>query len=343
MQLKKLQSLVLIVIAAALTPSARGAITYTGGQYSQDFNSLGTSGTLGWANDSTLPGWSLFRRPANSPAPITSITGGTGSSNAGAFYSFGSDGDRALGGLGSGGTYFGSPGTNTVAGWMAVSFSNATADTIDNVSVEFDGEQWRNGGNASPQTMIFEYGFGSSFADVVTWTAPGGTFDFVSPIATTSAGALDGNASENRTVDLGGDLLGIGWTSGSTLWMRWIEHNDAGNDHGLAVDDFSFSAQTVVEPVENADFDGDGDVDGRDFLIWQQGYGSVGTPAPLELGNANNDNIVDGLDLEIWQNQYLAGPMVATGTVPEPSSLAIASVVIALAASSRKAKNIVQV
>ena len=38
--------------------------------------------------------------------------------------------------------------------------------------------------------------------------------------------------------------------------------------------------------------DGDGDVDGRDFLIWQRG----GSPAPISTG-----------DLADWQSNYGAG------------------------------------
>jgi hypothetical protein len=63
---------------------------------------------------------------------------------------------------------------------------------------------------------------------------------------------------------------------------------------------------TVVE--ENADFDVDGDVDGRDFLIWQRGYTLSGNALPGE-GDANGDGDVNGTDLAIWQDQY--------GTVPE--------------------------
>jgi CSLREA domain-containing protein len=60
----------------------------------------------------------------------------------------------------------------------------------------------------------------------------------------------------------------------------------------------------------SADFDGDGDIDGRDFLLWQRGYG---TPAPTAVksnGDADNDLDVDGADLGVWQLEY--------GTVPAP-------------------------
>jgi len=40
---------------------------------------------------------------------------------------------------------------------------------------------------------------------------------------------------------VGGDLRGLGWAPGATLWLRWVELNDVGNDHGLAIDDVSIT------------------------------------------------------------------------------------------------------
>ena len=58
----------------------------------------------------------------------------------------------------------------------------------------------------------------------------------------------------------------------------------------------------VTNAVPTADFDGDGDVDGRDFLAWQRGFGA--SSPTLSDGDANGDAMVDGNDLEIWQSQY---------------------------------------
>ncbi len=309
-----------LTAALSYASSTEAAINYSGDAYSQNFDSLAGSGSIAWTNDSTLSGWSLFRRPAPGTA-ITSITGGAGSSNAGAFYSFGlGDGDQALGGVGSGGTYWGSPSTGNVAGWMAVALTNGTGSSIDAFTLNFDGEQWRDGGNTNTQNMVLEYGFGSSFDSISAWTAPGGNFDFVSPSTTGPAGARDGNDPANRVADLGGEITGINWTSGDTLWLRWIEDNNTGNDHGLAIDNFELSTETVVEPpVDNADFDGDGDIDGRDFLTWQRGFG---TGVLLQEGDANGDSTVDGLDLDVWQTQYGTTPgLAAVSAVPEPSAI----------------------
>jgi len=69
------------------------------------------------------------------------------------------------------------------------------------------------------------------------------------------------------------------------------------------------------------DFDGDGDVDGNDFLTWQRGLGSM----------------FDASDLADWKANFGAGAAVAaTGGVPEPSSGMLLTFVLAAAAASRR-------
>jgi hypothetical protein len=189
----------------------------------------------------------LYRQPATG-TDITSYAAGTGSSTTGSFYSFGASGsnERALGGVGAGAAYFGSPAAGAVAGWIAVGFSNNTGRNLTQFSVTYAGEQWRDSGATAAQTMRFEYGWGSTFASVSTWIAPGGNFDWASPVVSGSAGTVDGN-SAGRVPGRGGLISGFSWVSGDTLWLRWVEVNDPGNDHGLAIDDFSFTA--VPEPL----------------------------------------------------------------------------------------------
>jgi hypothetical protein len=64
---------------------------------------------------------------------------------------------------------------------------------------------------------------------------------------------------------------------------------------------------------QSADFDLDGDVDGRDFLAWQRGFGTPAPTAVKSQGDSDNDLDVDGADLGVWQGQYgtVPGPLVA--------------------------------
>ena len=247
--MKKTLALIIPLLVAANSSVASISITDST-LHLENFDSLASTGSgVAWVNDSTLAGWSLFRQPAPGTA-ITTYTTGAGAATTGSFYSFGSASstERAFGGVASGGAYFGSPASATVAGWIAVSLVNNSGSAIDSVSIQYDGEQWRDGGNATPvsQTMVLEWGIGSLFTAVGSWTAAGSGFNFTSPVYTATAAAVDGNVA-GKVAGIGGTISSMTWNNGDTLWIRWIENNDAGNDHGLALDNFQFAA-VVPEP-----------------------------------------------------------------------------------------------
>ena len=267
--MRSIMAVTVLLLGISSRPAASAlvvdSVSYS---YSQgfDFNPASPyNGDEIWLNDFTLAGWSLYRvsSPTDpTPVPMIRYFVDNGSSGAGHFYAFGASGsnERALGGVGNGS--FGDAATTTsvnndaIAGWMAVSFMNNTGSILEQFTVKYDGEQWRDGGNnfppevvPYPQTMVFQYGFGSTFGAVSNWISPGGSFDFTSPVFTANQGAIDGNEPVNRTANLGGTITGLSdWVPGQTLWLRWIERNDNVVDHGLAIDDFSFSVTAVPEP-----------------------------------------------------------------------------------------------
>jgi hypothetical protein len=103
----------------------------------------------------------------------------------------------------------------------------------------------------------------------------------------------------------------VGYNPGSILLT-----NNQGSNSSLSV---------LINPdaqLDEADFDGDGDRDGADFLTWQKNFG-VGTLQ--SQGDAQNNGNVDGLDLKVWQSQFgtLAPSLAATTAVPELSSLVL--------------------
>lgn len=242
-----------VIAAAALAAAAPAhadiAVGSSSFTYSQSFDTLAATGTANvWANDSTLAGWSLFN---SANAAITSYVGENGASNTGAFRSFGATGstDRALGSVASGGAYFGSPANGALAGSIAVAFTNTSGAALSGFTVGYTGEQWRNGGNTTAQSLVMQYGFGSSFA-TVTWATPGAGYDVTSIINTATAAAVDGNAA-GLIGSLGG-TINTTWAAGDTLWVRFADNNDLGNDHGLAVDNFTLAVTAVPEPQSYA-------------------------------------------------------------------------------------------
>jgi hypothetical protein len=83
-----------------------------------------------------------------------------------------------------------------------------------------------------------------------------------------------------------------------------------------------FSFDIVIPFVPSgADFDGDGKVTGRDFLVWQRGD----SPNPLSSE-----------DLQLWQNQYGTSPLTATQAVPEPTTVLIFGMALLAAATTRR-------
>ncbi|MCC7086662.1 MAG: dockerin type I repeat-containing protein [Pirellulales bacterium] len=72
------------------------------------------------------------------------------------------------------------------------------------------------------------------------------------------------------------------------------------------------------------DFNGDGNVDGADFVAWQTHFPTA-SGASLADGDANGDGAVDGADFVIWQTSF-PYPESSPGVspVPEPNAIALA-------------------
>jgi hypothetical protein len=68
------------------------------------------------------------------------------------------------------------------------------------------------------------------------------------------------------------------------------------------------------------DFDGDGDVDGADFVAWQTNY-PLNNGATKQQGDSDDDGDVDGVDFAAWQNGFPTSPSPGTTVVPEPATI----------------------
>lgn len=79
----------------------------------------------------------------------------------------------------------------------------------------------------------------------------------------------------------------------------------------------SVASAVVTQP---GDFDGDGDADGNDLLVWQRTFGSSGAGLAAD---GNNDGVVNSLDLAILKSHYgqsLGSVATAVAAVPEPAA-----------------------
>ncbi|MCH2113943.1 MAG: hypothetical protein MK171_03385 [Pirellulales bacterium] len=89
------------------------------------------------------------------------------------------------------------------------------------------------------------------------------------------------------------------------------------------------SAEFVLPPdPNNGDFDGDGDYDGADFLVWQGGYG-LSSGAMGTDGDADADGNVDGDDYLAWWANFSSPAAFlsqSSTTIPEPSTILLVAV-----------------
>ena len=213
--------------------------------YTQDFNTLATSGTANaWADNTTIPGW--FAQFSAVPTNPTTYRADSGNNNAGAIYSWGTGTatERALGSVGS----------NTTGDiFWAVRLINNTGSTIASLDISFVGEQWRAGGctplPCTPAAQTADLQYQVANAGVITDANAPTTgwldhdaLDFTSPVTGTStAAALDGNAAANRTAL--SSTITVTVNPGQEVWLRWRDVNHANNDHGLSIDEFSVTPQ----------------------------------------------------------------------------------------------------
>jgi beta-glucanase (GH16 family) len=108
------------------------------------------------------------------------------------------------------------------------------------------------------------------------------------------------------------------------------------NNQGGAVhlDDVKFMNLNLAA---GADFNLDGEVNGEDLAMWQQGYGMT-TGATRDHGDADGDGDVDGRDYMAWQQQVTtAEPLssVEAVSVPEPTAAWAAAMMLVHSLLSR--------
>ena len=201
--------------------SAQVSITSTAVPYTQNFNTLITSGT-----SSVLPaGWKLLETGTNANTTLAADAGATATGNT---YSYGTGTatDRAFGGLLSG----------SLTPVIGVQITNNTGSTITSLTISYTGEEWRLGTAARADQLDFQYSLSATSLSTGTWT-DFNALDFITP-ATTTTGAKDGNATANRTAK-SSIITGLSISNGSTFWLRWNDFDASGADDGLAIDDFS--------------------------------------------------------------------------------------------------------
>jgi len=218
----------LALVAAVLCgcPVSHAAVTYSGGTYTQDFDTLAvgpTGNTNPWTDDVTIVGWYAL----DGTTPSTTYKAQNGNDAHHYLTSAGANGstDRALGAM-----------SWSPQHTWGVRLTNATGGTLDSFTLTYAGEEWRDQGTGD---VLFSYSTDATSLQSGTWTAES-DLNFVPPHKSPPPYALDGNDPANRVVLTKTVEIPGGWANGTDLWLRWV----MGPSNGalLAIDDLSFSA-----------------------------------------------------------------------------------------------------
>jgi hypothetical protein len=141
-----------------------------------------------------------------------------------------------------------------------------------------------------------------------------GTSSFLSEVTSTIATATSAN-------DVWSDhaLSAVAPAGAVEARLSFVFTQAAANGAGaIHIDNVSFKDLNVPDV---ADANGDGKVDGADFLLWQRKAGVADPSGPAD-GDFNFDGAVDQKDYDVWKQQSGAAAPAkpASAAVPEPSA-----------------------
>jgi hypothetical protein len=139
----------------------------------------------------------------------------------------------------------------------------------------------------------------------------------------------------------------------ATQFGPWLRLRGETTPPPGSADMFEYKLSAVARQTPFADFNDNDQVDGGDLTKWTGGFGTTpGGTSSLQSGDSNGDNLVDGTDFLTWQRQLgeappiaaldaamdaaLASLTVSVAAVPEPGSIALAGIGMALIAAVRR-------
>jgi serralysin len=197
--------------------------------YTQAFDVGSSTGT--WTDNTTLVGWYAALSNATAVTPHTAYTASSGGGTTSTLlYALGSSGssERSLGA---------SPSlVNSLL--LGLRLVNGTEQTIDALSVSYDGEQWRKNAGALSKISVSYQIFpasGGSLSTLDGWMdVPALTF--INPVVDAGIGAIDGNNATNRIAGISALVDALNLQPDDELWFKWIVSKISGDNIALSVD-----------------------------------------------------------------------------------------------------------
>jgi hypothetical protein len=125
----------------------------------------------------------------------------------------------------------------------------------------------------------------------------------------------------------------------ATLEFRILDGMGNGIESAVRFDNVEL---VIQPPAPDADFNGDGFVNGSDFLAWQRGLGTFVSATP-SMGDADSDNNVAADDLAIWRGQFgAATASVAAVGIADEELVALGYVITRPALLASQPKRVVR-
>lgn len=239
-----------MLLSGMCAGSAHAAIAVTGLEtvYSQDFNTLPSSGTnLTWVNNSTVPGWyrnygGSIAEPARDVSVQAEDVNGSGVVGQSGFINAGLNGKpdrsvvlRAL---------------YTKQSATGVVLQNRSGKTAAGFSAGYTGEQWRRA-TAAASSLYFEYAVVPSVSEARLDIQAGNlpwirvdALEFTSPEVGASSG-LNGTKKIFQKV-IKPATVNVQIADGDYLVVRWLM-DDPVNHHALGIDDVQITLKQAAE------------------------------------------------------------------------------------------------
>ncbi|HEX3717620.1 MAG TPA: lamin tail domain-containing protein [Verrucomicrobiae bacterium] len=215
------------VVINGVTYSVANPLNFAAPVLSSDLGGLGLS--------ATMSGW--FGTAADS----MKVGASAGDQSTGGIISFGATSDtqtnRALGLLAT---------SSTGPTAFGLSFLNETTNTINEMSVSFIGELWRQ--QPSGKTLSFSYYIDLTGTNAFSTNATMPLHNLDVNFLTGSYSPEDGTQPANQVALSVSNEPITSWPPGAAVWLVWQMTNSSGNSQGLAIDNFAFSANSTLQP-----------------------------------------------------------------------------------------------
>jgi hypothetical protein len=237
----------------------------------------------------------------------------------------------------------------TEPGWTgldALETGSGSTVVIDGITFEVfsaDGARVRlSGGLPNPNSLMADFVFDDGDGQAVglrfgsfanqgtlaagTWRVEMWIFDATTTVGTqtvgyqthNSSGVSQGESIVNTAVEADNASPAITFdlvADGASFYSVFTRDNSTFNRTRL-----NAVRITLLAAPQPGDFDGDGDVDGADFVAWQTNFPKA-SGATLAEGDADSDGDVDGADFVVWQTNFPFTPGPGAAPVPEPSTI----------------------